>query len=101
MSCVSKRNQVIRQNILTLRDSYCKAPFLYHYTNTLPSSDSDSIIAANQELKGLFSDQSILILNALGNLDEVHKIVELKKDFHYLRKDSPCVILARIVLAKP
>ncbi|UZT97180.1 hypothetical protein ODZ84_18585 [Chryseobacterium fluminis] len=80
MSCVSKRNQVIRQNILTLRDSYCKAPFLYHYTNTLPSSDSDSIIAANQELKGLFSDQSILILNALGNLDEVHKIVELKKD---------------------
>jgi len=80
MSCVSKRNQVIRQNILTLRDSYCKAPFLYHYTNTLPSSNSDSIIAANQELKGMFSDQSILILNALGNLDEVHKIVELKKD---------------------
>lgn len=80
MSCVSKRNQVIRQNILTLRDSYCKAPFLYHYTNNLPSSNSDSIIAANQELKGLFSDQSILILNALGNLDEVHKIVELKKD---------------------
>lgn len=28
----------------------------------------------------MFSDQSILILNALGNLDEVHKIVELKKD---------------------
>jgi hypothetical protein len=28
----------------------------------------------------MFSDQSILILNALNNLDEVHKIIELKKD---------------------
>ncbi|MCS3529957.1 hypothetical protein [Chryseobacterium sp. JUb7] len=79
-SCVSKKNQVIKQNILTLKDSYCKAPFLYNYSKKLPSYNSDSIVAANQELKGMFSDQSILILNALGNLDEVHKIVELKKD---------------------
>lgn len=28
----------------------------------------------------MFSDQSILILNALDNLDEVHKIIDLKKD---------------------
>ncbi len=79
-SCVSKKNQAIRQNILTLRDSYCKAPFKYDYDNKLPSYNSDSVIAANKDLKGTFSDQSILILNALDNLDEVHEIMELKKD---------------------
>ncbi|PQA96724.1 hypothetical protein B0A69_01225 [Chryseobacterium shigense] len=79
-SCVSKKNQVIRQNILTLKDSYCKAPFKYNYSNRVPSYNSDSILAANKELQGMFSDQSILILNALDNLDEVHKIVDLKKD---------------------
>ncbi|MGN7866646.1 hypothetical protein [Chryseobacterium sp.] len=79
-SCVSKKNQVIQQNILTLKDSYCKAPFKYNYTNKLPSYNSDSILAANKELKEIFSDQSILILNALDNLDEVHDIMELKKD---------------------
>lgn len=79
-SCLSKKNQAIRQNILTLKDSYCKAPFKYNYTKRLPSYNSDSIIAANKELKETFSDQSILILNALDNLDEVHDIMELKKD---------------------
>ncbi|SFN82936.1 MULTISPECIES: hypothetical protein [Chryseobacterium] len=79
-SCVSKKNQVIRQNILTLKDSYCKAPFQYNYSNRVPSYNSDSILAANKELQGTFSDQSILILNALDNLDEVHKIIDLKKD---------------------
>jgi hypothetical protein len=79
-SCVSKKNQSIRQNILTLKDSYCKAPFKYNYSNGLPSYNSDSILAANKELKNNFSDQSILILNALDNLDEVHEIMELKKD---------------------
>lgn len=79
-SCVSRKNQAIRQNILTLRDSYCKAPFKYNYGNKLPSYNSDSIINANKELRDKFSDQSILILNALDNLDEVHEIMELKKD---------------------
>nr|WP_315030970.1 hypothetical protein [uncultured Chryseobacterium sp.] len=80
ISCVSKKNQAIKQNILTLKDSYCKAPFQYNYRNKLPSYNSDSILAKNENLKAMFSDQSILILNALNNLDEVHKIVELKKD---------------------
>ncbi len=79
-SCVSKKNQAIKQNILTLRDSYCKAPFKYNYENKLPSYNSDSIISANRQLKCIFSDQSILILNALDNLDEVNEIVKLKKD---------------------
>lgn len=79
-SCVSRKNQAIRQNILTLRDSFCKAPFKYNYGNKLPSYNSDSIINANKELRDKFSDQSILILNALDNLDEVHEIMELKKD---------------------
>lgn len=79
-SCVSKKNQVIRQNILTLKDSYCKAPFKYNYSNKVPSYNSDSILSANKELKTTFSDQSILILNALDNLDEVHQIMDLKKD---------------------
>ncbi|WP_238555453.1 hypothetical protein [Chryseobacterium sp. P1-3] len=80
-SCVSKKNQLIQQNILTLKDSYCKAPFKYNYSNRIPSYNSDSILEANKELKGMFSDQSILILNALDNLDEVHQIIELKKRF--------------------
>jgi len=79
-SCVSKKNQVIKQNILTLKDSYCKAPFKYNYSNRIPSYNSDSILVANKELQGMFSDQSILILNALDNLDEVHQIIDLKKD---------------------
>lgn len=79
-SCVSKKNQVIQQNILTLKDSYCKAPFKYNYSNKVPSYNSDSILTANKELKEMFSDQSILILNALDNLDEVHEIIDLKKD---------------------
>ncbi|MGU3373431.1 hypothetical protein [Chryseobacterium sp. M5A1_1a] len=79
-SCVSKKNQMIQQNILTLKDSYCKAPFKYDYSNRVPSYNSDSILLANKELKTMFSDQSILILNALDNLDEVHDIMDLKKD---------------------
>lgn len=79
-SCISRKNQAIRQNTLTLRDSYCKAPFKYNYSDKIPSYNSDSIIAANRELTDNFSDQSILILNALHNLDEVHEIMELKKD---------------------
>lgn len=79
-SCVSKKNQVIRQNILTLRDSYCKAPFKYNYEEKLPSYNADSIISANKQLKNIFSDQSILVLNALENLDEVNEIMKLKKD---------------------
>ena len=79
-SCVSKKNQTIKQNILTLKDSYCKAPFQYNYNNKIPSYNSDSIISANQKLKNVFSDQSILVLNALDNLDEVNEIMELKKD---------------------
>lgn len=79
-SCVSKKNQLIQQNILTLKDSYCKAPFKYNYSNRVPSYNSDSILLANKELRTTFSDQSILILNALDNLDEVHDIMDLKKD---------------------
>ncbi|WP_080778125.1 hypothetical protein [Chryseobacterium phocaeense] len=79
-SCVSKKNQAIKQNILTLKDSYCKAPFKYNYSSRIPSYNSDSILAANKVLQGMFSDQSILILNALDNLDEVHQIMDLKKD---------------------
>lgn len=79
-SCVSKKNQVIKQNILTLKDSYCKAPFKYNYENKLPSYNSDSILNANKHLKSIFTDQSILILNALDNLDEVDEILKLKKD---------------------
>ncbi|WP_312089433.1 hypothetical protein [Chryseobacterium sp.] len=79
-SCVSKKNQAIKQNILTLKDSYCKAPFKYNYENKLPSYNSDSILNANKHLKSIFTDQSILILNALDNLDEVDEILKLKKD---------------------
>ncbi|MCW3169105.1 hypothetical protein OMO38_11300 [Chryseobacterium sp. 09-1422] len=71
---------MIKQNILTLKDSYCKAPFQYNYNNKIPSYNADSILQANQKLKNVFSDQSILVLNALDNLDEVNEIMELKKD---------------------
>ena len=79
-SCVSQHNKVIQENILSLKNSYCKAPYHYNYDKKLPSYNSDSIINENKDLKDKFSDQSILILNALGTIDEVEKIVELKKD---------------------
>ncbi|UQB67353.1 hypothetical protein [Epilithonimonas zeae] len=79
-SCVSQKNKTIQQNILTLKDSYCKAPLQYNYSQKIPSYNSDSIIAANQKLKRYFSDQSILILNALESIDEAEKIIDLKKD---------------------
>lgn len=79
-SCVSQKNKTIQQNILTLKDSYCKAPLQYNYSQKIPSYNSDSIINANQKLKQYFSDQSVLILNALGSIDEAEKIIDLKKD---------------------
>lgn len=79
-SCVSHKNQVLKQNILTLKDSYCKAPMQYNYELKVPSYNSDSILVANQDLRGSFTDQSILILNALENLDEVRNIMALKKN---------------------
>lgn len=79
-SCVSKKTQALRDNILTLKDSYCKAPFKYNYDKKLPSYNADSILLANKNLSEHFSDQSILILNALGTTDEVKKIIEIKKD---------------------
>jgi len=79
-SCVSQKNKTIQQNILTLKDSYCKAPLQYNYSQKIPSYNSDSIINANQKLKRYFSDQSILILNALQSIDEAEDIIDLKKD---------------------
>lgn len=79
-SCVSQKNKTIQQNILTLKDSYCKAPLQYNYSQKIPSYNSDSIINANQKLAPYFSDQSILILNALESIDEAEKIIDLKKD---------------------
>lgn len=79
-SCVSKRTQTLRDNILTLKDSYCKAPFKYNYDKTIPSYNADSILLANNELNTHFTDQSILILNALGTTEEVKQIIKLKQD---------------------
>lgn len=79
-SCVSKKTQTLRNNILTLKDSYCKAPFKYNYDKKVPSYNADSILLANKNLSEHFSDQSILILNALGTTDEVKKIIEIKKE---------------------
>jgi len=79
-ACVSKKKQSIQHNILILKDSYCKAPLRYNYTNKMPSYNSDSILQANRHLSKQFTDQSILILNALGTLDEVEQILQVKKD---------------------
>ena len=79
-SCVSEKNKNIQQNILTLKDSYCKAPLQYNYSQRIPSYNSDSIVAANPKLTKYFSDQSILILNALESIDDAERIMALKKD---------------------
>ena len=79
-SCTSRKNEILQQNILTLRDSYCKAPLQYNFSQKLPSYNADSILLKNQHLSTNFTDQSILILNALGTLDEVEEIIKIKKD---------------------
>ncbi len=79
-SCVSRKKQSIQHNILTLKDSYCKASRRYGYLSAMPSYNSDSILQANNHLRQQLTDQSILILNALGTLDEVEQILKLRKD---------------------
>ncbi len=79
-SCVSKKTQAFHNNILTLKDSYCKAPFKYNYDTNLPSYNTDSILFVNKNLSNDFSEQSILILNALGITENVKRIIDLKKD---------------------
>lgn len=78
-SCVSQRQRNMNDHILSLRNSYCKAPFHYNYSKQIPSFNSDSILYANRSLSETFSDQSILILNALESLDDVHQIERLKQ----------------------
>jgi len=79
-SCASKKTQALRDNILTLKDSYCKAPFKYNYDTRIPSYNADSILLANKGLSADFSAQSILVLNALGTAEEVKELIRLKKD---------------------
>ena len=98
-SCVSQKSKSIQDNILILKDSYCKAPYHYNYTPKLPSYNSDSILAANTHLHPFFSDQSILILNALGTLDEIEKILILKKE-PTLEKQLKILELKNVVNSK-
>ena len=79
-SCVSQHKKNLEENILSLKNSYCKAPFKYNYQKEIPSLNSDSILSVNNHLRASFSDQSVLILNALGGIDEVEDIILLKKD---------------------
>ncbi len=79
-SCATQRKMVFEENILTLKDSYCKAPEEYQYDVEIPSYNSDSILTKNQHLKPYFKDQSILILNALGSIDEVEQIIHIKEN---------------------
>ena len=77
-SCVSQKNKHIQDHIISLKNSYCKAPFKYNFSHQLPSYNSDSILSANQMLRNDFTDQSILILNALGMIDEVNEMFMIK-----------------------
>lgn len=78
-SCVSQKKINAEKNILILKDSYCRPPENYNYSKLNISYNSDSIINANAELKNYFSDQSILILNALGTTSEVEDMIKIKK----------------------
>lgn len=80
VSCVNQSQKNIEENILSLKNSYCKSPFKYNYEKKIPSLNSDSILANYSHLRPNFSDQSLLILNAIGSIDEVEKIYLLKKD---------------------
>lgn len=77
-SCVSQKNKNFHEHIISLKNSYCKAPFKYKFNQKIPSYNSDSILNANQLLRNEFTDQSVLILNALGTIDEVNEILKLK-----------------------
>lgn len=79
-SCVSRKTKAINDHIMTLKDSYCKAPYSYQYDKIYHNFDSDSLLSNNKELKKTLSDQSILILHALNSLEDVEEIIKLKKD---------------------
>ena len=79
-SCTTQKTKNINANIITLRDSYCKAPTNYDYEKVNLHVNSDSLLNEKQHLRSVFNQQSILILNALNSLDDVENILELKKD---------------------
>lgn len=80
VSCVSNKTKTLHQNIITLKDSFCKPSFQYDYNQKMPSHNSDSILAANAKLKPHFSNQSILMLNALQSTKDVDQLIGMKKD---------------------
>lgn len=79
-SCVSQKKMNTEKNILILKDSYCKPPENYNYEKLKISYNSDSIINSNTDLKNYFSDQSVLILNALDATSEVDNMIKIKND---------------------
>ncbi|WP_221405648.1 hypothetical protein [Epilithonimonas mollis] len=80
VSCVSNKTKTLHQNIITLKDSYCKPSFQYDYSQKMPSYNSDSVLTANEKLKPYFSDQSILMLSALQSTEDVSQLLGIKKD---------------------
>jgi hypothetical protein len=92
VGCSSEKKATLMRNMLTLKDSYCKPIDAYDYDFNYPSKNSDSILNANKNLNKYFTFQSILILNALGCLDEAQKIIN-RKNYHTYEAEINTLVL--------
>ncbi|NIG53418.1 hypothetical protein [Chitinophaga sp. Cy-1792] len=62
------------------KESYCDPPTGMIPNGPVLSHNADSLLAANQHLSSKYSASSILVLYALGILEDVNQIYLLKKD---------------------
>lgn len=62
------------------KESYCNPPVASTGVRYAISANTDSVLAANLALSSRFSVQSILLIHALGLLDEVKQVALIKND---------------------
>ncbi|MDO5608472.1 MAG: hypothetical protein Q4G08_08460 [Capnocytophaga sp.] len=77
VSCVSTK----QPSFINYKESYCTPPDYIKYHDEKITSNPDSVLVAWSSLKNDYSEQNILIANALGITQELNEMKSLKADF--------------------
>ena len=76
-ACTASKNA---QQLLIAKDSYCNPGKLAAEFQRTISSNTDSVLGSNTELKAKYAEQSILIMHALGIGSDVKRLEGLRQD---------------------
>jgi len=76
-ACTVSKNT---QQLLIAKDSYCDPGKLTAEFQRTISSNTDSVLVSNAELKTKYAEQSILIMHALGIGNDVKRLEGLRQD---------------------